>query len=77
MVAEVASRLFAADVRPDNVITETLRRATEPALSAERVRPQLAAAIQNGVAPNISDEGLRQSPLAIWVETVLGVIARI
>ena len=73
VVAEVASRLFAADVRPDNIITETLRRATEPALSAERVRPQLAAAIQNGVAPNISDEGLRQSPLAIWVETALGV----
>ena len=73
VVAEVASRLFAADVRPDNVITETLRRATEPTLSAERVRPQLAAAIQNGVAPNISDEGLRQSPLAIWVETALGV----
>ena len=44
-----------------------------PTLSAERVRPQLAAAIQNGVAPNISDEGLRQSPLAIWVETALGV----
>ena len=33
----------------------------------------LAAAIQAGVAPDISDEGLRQSPLAIWVETVLGV----
>ena len=73
VVAEVASRLFAADVRPDNVITETLRRATEPTLSAERVRPQLAAAIQTGVVPSISDESLRQSPLAIWVETVLGV----
>jgi len=73
VVAEVASRLFAADVRPDNVITETLRRATEPTLSAERIRSQLAAAVQNGVAPNINDEGLRQSPLAIWVETVLGV----
>jgi hypothetical protein len=73
VVAEVASRLFAADVRPDNVITETLRRATEPTLSAERVRPQLAAAIQAGVEPSIGDEGLRQSPLAIWVETVLGV----
>jgi ATP-dependent helicase YprA (DUF1998 family) len=34
VVAEVASRLFAADVRPHNVITETLRRATEPTLSA-------------------------------------------
>ena len=74
VVAEVASRLFAADVRPGNVITETLRRATEPTLSAERVRTQLAAAIQTGVEPNISDEGLRQSPLAIWIETVLGVI---
>jgi len=73
VVAEVVSRLFSADVRPDNVITETLRRATEPTLSAERVRSQLAAAIHAGVAPDISDEGLRQSPLAIWVETVLGV----
>ena len=73
VVAEVASRLFAADVRPGNVITETLRRATERTLSAERVRSQLAAAIQTGVEPNISDEGLRQSPLAIWVETILGV----
>jgi hypothetical protein len=44
-----------------------LRRATEPTLSAERVRIYLVAAIQTGVAPDISDEGLRQSPLAIWV----------
>ena len=73
VVAEVASKLFAAEVRPDNVITETLRRATEPTLSAERVRHRLAAAIQAGVATAVSDDDLKQAPLAIWVETTLGV----
>lgn len=74
VVAEVASRLFAAEVRSDNVITETLRRATDPTLSAERVRPRLAAAIQAGVPNDVSDDDLKQAPLAIWVETTLGVV---
>ena len=58
-------QLFSADVRPDNVITETLPRDTQPRLSAESVRADLAAAIEAGMAANISDEayGSRASHL--------------
>jgi ATP-dependent helicase YprA (DUF1998 family) len=38
VVAEVASRLFAADVRPDNVITETLRRPAVDVACASHIR---------------------------------------
>ncbi len=70
-VARVASRLFGAPVRPENVVTETLRRVT-----ADDVPPDtgsLAAAIAAGV-PDVPDHGaLRRHPVAVWAETMLGL----
>lgn len=72
-VAEVASTLFATPISPFNVITEDLDRATDPAETADSIRPLLGAAIDAGISPSISDHELRTHPLAIWVETRLGI----
>ncbi|HET8554708.1 MAG TPA: DEAD/DEAH box helicase [Rhodanobacteraceae bacterium] len=72
-VAEVASTLFATDIAPSDIITEDLERATDPTRTAESVRPELPAAISSGIPENISDEQLSTHPLAIWVETRLGI----
>jgi superfamily II DNA/RNA helicase len=70
-VSRVASRLFGTEVRPENVITETLYRVTEDAASTDQV--SLAAAIDAGV-PEISDyTSLRRDPVAAWAETTLGL----
>jgi len=73
VVAGVASKLFATSIAESNVIVETLERITTSAATADSVRPQLGKAIDDGVSPRISDEALREHPLAIWVETRLGV----
>ena len=73
VVARVASKLFAVPVPDSNVIVETLERITDPAKDADSVRPNLGAAIDAGVAPDLSDASLREHPLAVWVETRLGV----
>ena len=70
-VSRVASRLFGAEVRPENVITETLYRVTEDAASTDQA--SLAAAITAGV-PDVSDYTiLRRDPVAAWAETTLGL----
>ena len=73
VVAKVASRLFAAEIPESNVIVETLERTTDAAQTAENVRPKLGPAIDAGIPTNISDATLRGHPLAVWVETRLGV----
>jgi len=72
-VARVASKLFSAKVPPSNVVTETLDRATEPTRDARSVKVELARAIARRVPDDVSDAQLRAHPLAIWVETTLGV----
>src|SRR5690606_32101085 len=72
-VAEVASTLFATGIPQFNVVTEDLDRATDPARTAESVAGELAGAIEVGIPPDISDAALRDNPLAIWVETRLGI----
>lgn len=72
-VAEVASTLFATPISPFNVITEDLDRATDPVETADSIRPLLGAAIDAGINRSISDQELRTHPLAIWVETRLGI----
>ncbi|WP_354674302.1 DEAD/DEAH box helicase [Cupriavidus alkaliphilus] len=72
-VAEVASTLFASAISPFNVVTEDLERATDPAATADSVRDQLGAAIDAGIGTRASDDELRTHPLAIWVETRLGI----
>ena len=72
-VAEVASTLFATTIPHFNIITEDLDRATHPARTAESVASELATAIDAGIRSDLSDQTLREHPLAIWVETRLGI----
>jgi len=70
-VAEVARKLFGVTVDPGNVIDETLRPATD-----FRVTPtdaSLRAAIQRGVAADVSYSDFVRDPLAIWVEQTFGI----
>ncbi len=70
-VSRVASRLFGASVRPENVVTETLRRVTADDVSTDP--GSLATAITAGV-PEVPDYGaLRRHPVAVWAETALGL----
>ena len=73
VVAGVAAKLFGVPVADSNVIAETLERTTVSAATADSVRPDLGAAIDAGVAPDLSDAALRAHPLAVWVETRLGI----
>jgi len=73
IVARVASRLFSIYVPESNVIVETLKRVTDPLLDHIKVKPQLAATVDSEIPVTITDEELRGHPLAIWIETRLGV----
>ena len=73
VVAGVASKLFGIPIADSNIIAETLERTTDSTATADSVRAELGVAIDAGVAPDISDAALRQHPLAVWVETRLGI----
>lgn len=72
-VAQVASTLFATTIPEFNVVTEDLDRATNPTKTADSVKGELRAAIDAGIRHDLSDAELRDHPLAIWVETRLGI----
>jgi hypothetical protein len=74
VVAAVASKLFAAAIAPSNVIVETLERVTDPARTADTVASALGPAIDAGLPPGLSNRELARHPLAIWVETRLGIV---
>lgn len=73
VVAEVAAKLFDAAIEPGDVITETLERATDPTRTADSVASELTEAITAGGFERLADAQLRGHPLAIWVETTLGL----
>jgi superfamily II DNA/RNA helicase len=70
-VARVASRLFGTEVKPANVVTETLHRVTDAAAVAKQ--SHLAAALDAGVPLTATHDLLRQHPVAAWAETNLGL----
>ncbi len=72
VVAEVASKLFAASITAASVIGETLDRNTAD-LTEAQVMAGLGAAVDAGIAADVSDVALRKNPLAVWVETRLGI----
>lgn len=72
-VAEVATRIFATNIPEFAVVTEDLQRATDPAQTSATVQSRLGEAIDRGVRPDISNAGLAGHPLAIWIETCLGL----
>ncbi len=76
-IADVASRLFGTEIGPETVITETLRRVTDPSRAAETGLPGLASAVRTAAEPRAfegsSNANLAQNELAIWVETRIGL----
>jgi hypothetical protein len=73
VVASVGSKLFSIEIPDSNVIVETLERVTDSTATADSVRTLLGPAIDAGLNPSIRDAELRTHPLAVWVETRLGV----
>jgi ATP-dependent helicase YprA (DUF1998 family) len=75
-VATVASRLFGQPVQPDNVLGETLRRATLPVetgggSAGERLAERVRHWRSTPAAPDL--DTFRSDALAHWVESAFGV----
>lgn len=73
VVADVASRLFGADVGPDSVIDESLQRATDDTLRIDDVKSLLANTLTAALPEHLPDEVLRRHPLAVWTELAIGL----
>jgi Lhr-like helicase len=73
VVAKVASTIFATRISAFEVVTETLDPATHLGLLGPGFRQRLAAVLQTPISAQVTDEELRQHPLAVWVETTLGM----
>ncbi|HBO46163.1 MAG TPA: ATP-dependent helicase [Planctomycetaceae bacterium] len=77
IVAAVASRLFGTAISRDAVVTETLRRATDPGRSADHGLKNLSQAVARAASgpaySGKSNSEIGQDDLAIWVETRLGL----
>ena len=73
VVAGVVSKLFGSRIDESNVVAETLDRITDSKATADSVNPRLGEAVDAGVPRSISDAELRAHPLAVWVETRLGI----
>lgn len=71
VVSNVATRLFGVKVSPDAVIDESLERATNK--NRKIVRDKLASAVAGELSPVLTDEQLREHPLAIWIELEIGL----
>ncbi|MCV2891427.1 DEAD/DEAH box helicase [Ruegeria aquimaris] len=72
-VARVASRIFGTKISADSVITESLRRATRDDLGIDWARKQLAETLSQEIPDHLPDSDLREHPLAVWAELVLGL----
>ncbi len=74
-VARITTRLFGTDVTPENVIGETLRRATPDRNFTEQQEIKeltRRVAIPNRQPPQRYEEFV-QDPLSAWIETTFGV----
>jgi len=72
-VAEVASKLFGAQITAHDVIGETLERVTDDTLDLNAIRPLLAARIAAGRHEWKGFDDFRRDPLAVWMELTLGI----
>ena len=73
-VAKVAAGLFGTGFTPDQVIGETLERATpEVDASASSVRAQLKEAVERDDAIPDAYSSFSASPMASWIESTFGV----
>lgn len=75
-VANVARTLFGTLFGPEQVIGETLERATpERDWTSAAGRAELMAAVQEGGEPPADYWGFRKHPVASWIESTFGVCA--
>jgi hypothetical protein len=74
-ISSVATRLFSAEVRPENVIGETLKRATpEESFEDPEFIEELTARIEDeGRGPSTDYEVFTRDPLSVWIESTFGV----
>jgi hypothetical protein len=72
-VARVASLLFGADIGPENVVTESLARATDEQWNSTSIRPKLRTAVESELPTALTDDELKRHPLAIWTELEIGL----
>ncbi|MCS6291164.1 MAG: DEAD/DEAH box helicase [Nitrospira sp.] len=72
-VANVATQLFGSSIGPESVIDESFQRATDDRLKLNDIRSKLADVITKDLPDILSDEILRQHPLAVWVELAIGL----
>jgi Lhr-like helicase len=72
-VADVASRLFGASIGPESVIDESLQRATDDRLKLDDVRPRLAPVLTTSLPDVLTDDILKEHPLAVWSELAIGL----
>lgn len=74
-VAEVGTQIFGSPVKPEHIVGETLRRATQPYGSEDAFRRDLSAAVRLGeslVAPARYEDFVAH-PLSIWIEATFGL----
>mgnify|MGYP000172314037 CR=1 FL=1 len=75
-IAEVASRLFGAPVKPERVIGETLRRVTPERETDDLTYiAALAAQVRAAATPPRDFAAFVQQPLASWIESTFGLTA--
>ncbi len=74
-ISEVATRLFGAEVSPENVIGETLRRATpERDHEDPEFLGELTSRIEDeGRTPPTEYNAFISDPLSVWIESTFGV----
>jgi len=75
IIAEMATRLFGATVKPNRIIGETLRRATDEIDTSDAAEgAALKSNVENGAedVPRAFDQFIKY-PLARWIETTLGL----
>ena len=73
-VARVSQSLFGVDFSPEQVISETLERATPGIdLTDTSVVAEINSATASGRSPPAGYEAFRSHPLASWIESTFGV----
>lgn len=73
-IAEVATKLFGAPVKPKRIIGETLQRATpDQDFNDPDFKAALTKRLQAGAIPPTDYADFVADPLAIWIETTFGL----
>ncbi|MXZ96946.1 MAG: DEAD/DEAH box helicase [Acidimicrobiaceae bacterium] len=75
-VATVASRLFGTEVRPSEVISETLRRTTPEPSDRPDFTEALIRSITVDTPEPTSYDAMRRDPLSSWIESSFGLETR-